>query len=236
MRAAIIYYTCLTHNPLIELACRVQLDRARGEMELVTVSRGQAILFGDTRRVINRPRSPETMHYQVLAGLEATDADYVFLCESDVLYHPSHFNFEPAENAYFYDTNVWKVWADSGIARWTDDLRQVSALCANRELLLANYRARVQRIEEVGRFSIKWSFEPGCRSLPLGFDNYPAKNYRSPYPSICIRHEATLTYSKQSPDEFRNPKYARGWTERDDVPGWGVTRNRFWQFLGELAV
>jgi len=26
--------------------------------------------------------------------------------------------------------------------------------------------------------------------------------------------------SKWSPDEFRNPRYAKGWREADGVPGW----------------
>lgn len=235
MRAAVIYYTCNTHRDDIEQVCRAQLDHARGEHELVTVSRDKAIPFGDERRIVNRPRSPETMHYQILEGLRATDADYVFLCESDVLYHPSHFNFEPGRRAaYWYNTNVWKVWADSGIARWTDNLQQVSACCANRELLLRHYERRIERIETEGRFSVRWGFEPGSHLPPRGFDDIPRKSWMSPAPNICIRHEQTLTYSKQSPEEFRNQKYAQGWTERDDVPHWGRTRDRFNDFLTEL--
>jgi hypothetical protein len=234
MRGAVLYYTCLTHKPDIEQACRVQLRRAT-DMEIVSIARGADIDFGDTRVRVDRKRSPETMHYQILAGLEATDADYVFLCESDVLYPAEHFmTTPPTEPSYLYDTNTWKVWYDSGIARWTDNLRQVSALCADRQLLVEQYKARILRIEQEGKFSIRWSFEPGCRQPPLGFDHYPAVNWQAAKPSICIRHDSTLTYSKQTPEEFRNPKYARGWQERDGVPGWSYTRHRFPAFLQEI--
>ena len=94
MIKAVLYYTCNTHAADIEGACRAQLDRARGNLALGTVSR-EPIRFGDWNIVVDAPRSPLTMHRQILAGLQRLRADVVFLCESDVLYHPSHFEFAP---------------------------------------------------------------------------------------------------------------------------------------------
>lgn len=222
MKKEIIYYTCNTHKLGIEIPCRHQLEQSG--IPIISVSLNKEINFGDKRAVVEGQRSPEMMHRQILTGLELSDADQVFLCESDVLYHPSHFEFDIAPDAppaYFYNINVWKYWIEDGLCVWVDDMKQVSGLTANKDLLLEHYIRRNERIEKEGKFSIKWSFEPGARSLPLGFDNYPRVAYHSRVPNVCIRHEDTLTKSKRSPEEFRNKKYAEGFKTAYEIPGWG---------------
>lgn len=214
MKATALYYTCCLHSLDIEMACRAQLTTAIGEIELGTVSR-EPIRFGDWNVVVEEPRSPLTMHKQILVGLERTDADAVFLCESDVLYHPSHFDFSPPlDDVFYYNTNVWKLRYPDGHAVWTDDLQQVSGCCAMRDLLLEFYRRRVTEIERDG---FNHHYEPGPKT-----SSYAAVNRQSAYPNLDIRHGGTLTRSKWSPKDFRNQRYARGWKETDDdLPGWG---------------
>lgn len=220
MKKEIIYYTCNTHKEDIEMACRSQLLKAG--LPIISVSREKEIDFGDKRVVLQGARSPEMMHRQVLAGLEQSDADYVFLCESDVLYHPSHFEFTPPqEDVYFYNVNVWKYWYDDGLCVWVDNMQQVSGLCSNKHILLEQYRKRVERIDKEGKFSIKWGYEPGSRKLPLGFDDLERYNYKSAVANVCIRHDSTLTVSKRNPEEFRNKRYAEGFKKSDQIPGWG---------------
>jgi hypothetical protein len=224
MKKEIIYYTCNTHREDIEAACRKQL--LKSGVPIISVSREKEIDFGDKRIVLQGARSPEMMHRQVLAGLEASEAEYVFLCESDVLYHPSHFDFTPpVDDTYFYNINVWKYWFEDGLCVWVDVMQQVSGICANRELLLANYRARNERIAKEGRFQRAWGYEPGGRKLPVGFDNNGRESYKSELPNVCIRHGETLTRSKRSPDEFRNKKYAEGFRTSESIPGWGYIRD-----------
>jgi len=222
----ILYYTCLTHLDIIETACRAQLQKARNGHELGSVSRGASIDFGDWNIVIDQPRSALTMHLQILAGLERMTCDYVFLCESDVLYHPSHFDFvPPRKDTFYYNTNIWKARYPDGHAVWTDDLQQVSGLCADRELLLGFYRRRVAKIEREG---FDRHYEPGPK---LG--DYQVQNWQSALPNLDIRHSSTLTASKWSPDEFRNRHYARGWKESNEVEGWGITEGRLEELLKE---
>jgi len=214
VKKCILYYTCNTHDERIELACRQQLLQAKGDCQLVTVSR-EPILFGEWNIVVDGDRGPSTMHRQILAGLERVDADAVFLCESDVLYHPSHFDFEPERaDLFYYNTNVWRVRWKDGHAIWTDNLQQVSGCCAEKDLLLGFYRRRVAQIEKEG---FNRHYEPGPKT-----GLYRTANRQSAYPNLDIRHSRTLTRSKWSPDEFRNKKYAKGWRETDgDLPGWG---------------
>jgi hypothetical protein len=216
-KMGIVYYTCNTHDPAIEKACRRQLTAVRDGHALISVSR-EPIEFGDENIVVEGERGPLTMHKQILAGLDAIDADYVFLCENDVLYHESHFEFTPPRRTiFYYNVNVWKVWTADGLAVWTDDLQQVGGLCAARDLLRDFYWQRIAQIEQRG---FDRHFEPGPK---LG--NWRTANWKSEHPNVDLRHGGNLTRSKRSPDEFRNQRYARGWTEAASVPGWGRTED-----------
>lgn len=205
----IIYYTCNTHLPAIDELCREYLDKV--DLPIISVSLNKAISFGDKRIVVKGERSPLMMHKQIVAGLELSDSEYVFLAESDVLYHPSHFDFTPQrEDAYYFNVNVWKVrWSDGFCVR-TDNSQQVSGIAANRKLLLDFYKARVKEIEKNG---FDRHYEPR---------NAPRINYQSAYPNVCIRHDGNLTKSKWKVDDFRNKEYAKGWQESYEVPGWDI--------------
>lgn len=199
-----LYYTDNRLDGRIAYACWEQLQVAGGGRPIVRVTPGAA-----------RP-GVLTMHRQILMGLEQCDPGVVFLCEHDVLYHPSHFEFVPPEDdTFYYNTNVWKARWPDGHAVWTDDLQQVSGLCADRDLLLDYYTARVEQLEREGP---NRHYEPGLKQTVGG---QKVANWRSEWPNVDIRHGGNLTKSKWSPAEFRNPRYARGWREADEVPGWG---------------
>jgi hypothetical protein len=189
-----------------------------------------------------------TMFRQILAGLAELETDYAFLCEHDVLYSKSHFDFTPPRrDAYHYNLNVWKVDAETGRALFYRT-KQTSGLCADRELLIEHYRKRIEKCEQNARdlrergeavkndgFSRRMGFEPGCHVYPRGVDNFPALEWMSEVPNVDIRHGLNLTPSRWSQDQFRNPDACLGWTEGDGVPGWGKTLGRFNEFLREVA-
>jgi predicted Zn-ribbon and HTH transcriptional regulator len=234
-RKLILYYTCGTHDPVLELAARNNLLRCRNGHELGCISRERTD-FGDWNIVVDLPRSGATMHEQILAGLERSQADYVFLCESDVLYHESHFQFTPPDDKkFYYNVNVWRVMYGTGHAVRTADCKQVSGICASRKLLLETYRKRVEIIRKEGSFPVKrMAYEPGTRGR---FDGEAAETWESPFPNIDITdHGHTLTKPKKSVDDFRNKRYAAGWQETDDeIHGWGKLSGRIGEFLSELA-
>lgn len=233
----VLYYTCNSHDLTLELAARNHLRQSINGHELGCVSRERTD-FGDWNVVVHREKSGTTMHYQILEGLERSRADYVFLCESDVLYSPSHFDFTPpTDDTFYYNTNVWRIRYSDGHAVRTDGLQQVSGICASRQLLLDHYRRRIQLIEtNGGKFDVKkFAYEPGTRG---NFDNSKVANWESPFPNIDITgHGQTLTTPHFSVDSFRNKKYAAGWTETDDqLPGWPKLSNGgLQQLLEQLA-
>ena len=185
--------------------------------------------------MLSAERGYLTMFRQILAGLEASDAEIVFLAEHDVLYHPSHFDFvPPRDDTYYYDLNVWKVDAATGRALHYIT-KQTSGLCASRKLLLDHYRARVARVEREG-FTRSMGFEPGTHRTPRGIDDNPSGEWYSAVPNIDVRHGHNLTPSRWRQDQFRNPRSCRGWIEAGEVPGWGVTAGRMPEFLAELRI
>jgi len=210
MNKVAVYYTCNTHDPVIELLCRKQLLKCN--IPIVSVSRGKEIDFGDVRVVFDGKYGTITMFRQILLGCYNAKADFIFLCEADVLYHPSHFDFSPErKDMFYYNTNVWKVRYPDGHAVWTDDLQQISGICVYRKLALDYF---TERVEQVERGEFNGHYEPS-----------PRENWQSVVCNIDIRHNKTLTKSKWSPSEFRNQKYAKGWKESDTVPGWGLFKD-----------
>lgn len=206
---SIIYYTCNTHQAKIDELCRKQLSKTI--LPIVSVSLNKDLDFGNIRLKTTGERSPLTMHRQIIMGLEACQADYVFLAESDVLYHPSHFDFTPTrDDVFYFNINVWKLrWEDGHCVR-TDVSQQLSGMCGSRQLLLDFFKKRVAQIEQEG---FNRHYEP---------PDDLRENYLSAVANICIRHDKNLTRSKWSVSDFRNKEYAIGWKEADHVPGWDM--------------
>lgn len=230
----IVYYSdCRGDEAILGAAIR-QLKRATNGHHTVAVTLAPLKAHFDRNIVMSAERGYLTMFRQILAGLEASTADIVFFCEHDVLYHPSHFEFTPPRSdRYYYNRNVWKVDAATGRALHYD-CDQTSGLVAYRALLLEHYRKRVELVEREG-YRHSMGFEPGTHATPRGVDDYGAEWWMSPMPNVDIRHGFNLTRSRWSQDQFRNKKYCQGWTEADEVPGWGSTKGRFAEFLREAG-
>ena len=169
-----------------------------------------------------------TMFKQILSALETLDTEYVFFCEHDVLYHPSHFDFTPKDpNVWYYNVNMWKVNSTDGHSLWTDNCKQVSGICVNRETAVKHYRERVKRLEEYtgdnfNSYVRAMGFEPGTHNRAERVDDAKSENYMSEYPNIDIRHGSNLTETRWSPEQFRNKKFTEGWKESTawELPGW----------------
>lgn len=173
-----------------------------------------------------------TMFKQILAALEAQETEYVFFCEHDVIYHPSHFQFTPPKKGvWYYNVNLWKLNAETGHCVRTDDCKQVSGICVDRETAVKHYRRRIEIIEEhikkngeegFDKFVRRVGFEPGTHNRPERVDDSKSESWSSEFPNLDIRHGGNLTATRWSRDQFVNEKYTEGWTEAEwhDVPGW----------------
>jgi len=243
----IVYYSDGRAEPGILDSARAQLLRSGFGIPIVSVTQ-EPLAFG-RNVVVPLRRGILTMFKQILAGLEASETDFVFFCEHDVLYHPSHFEFvPPRDDAPYYNVNCWKVDSETGRALFYV-AKQTSGLCGSRQMLIEHYRKRIARVEQNARdivaaglpvkrdgYDRAMGFEPGShRRRRAAVDDLVAQEWRSPFPNIDIRHANNLTPSRWSQDEFRDKNTCLEWTEADEVPGWGRTKGRFSEFLKEVV-
>ena len=184
--------------------------------------------------VLPLERGSLTMFRQILKGLELLEVDVVFFAEHDVLYAPEHLTYRPTSSrVYAYNTHVWKVDQASGRALHYR-CEQTSGLCADRQLLLEHYRRRVAHVEAHG-FTRRMGFEPGKPMRHGGLDDIPRETWFATRPNVDIRHGGNLTPSRWRKDQFRDQRYTAGWTEADEIPGWGRTAGRFSAWLDEVT-
>ena len=237
----VVYYTDNRIDKKMMLLCQKQILKGIKEKHIISVSL-EPIEFGRNNICLPLKRGYLTMFRQILAGLEANDAEVIFFCEHDVLYHPSHFDFiPPKRDVFYYNLNIWKVRAEDGHGLKVDDCKQTSGLCAYRELLIGHYRRRIAKIlrnqanliergEPVKNegFSRHMGFEPGCHTPPRGVDNFKAGSWVSKFPNIDIRHDKNLTPNRWKKEQFRDKRYTKGWLEAKYIPGWGKWEDIKW--------
>lgn len=230
----IVYYTDNRAPKDIHSVVRQSLLKARanGISHVVTSGISEKPDFGDFSFYMPEfERCYLTMFKQMLAGIENCHADIIFLCEHDVIYHPSHFNFTPCrDDVYCYNENVYQINTETGkTVYWR--AKRASQLCAFRDLLVEHYRKRVAIVEEQG-FTMRMGFEPGTHRRAERVDDYGSESWISPYPNLDLKHGKNLTRAKWSPLDFRNKKNCIEWKDvKDEIPGWGKPQNRFKEFL-----
>lgn len=228
----IVYYTDNRLDKGIQQAVWGQLGRVGVGGVAVSLA-PLAVPAGWENLVWLGERGILTMFEQILAGLEASTAEVIYFCEHDVLYHPSHFDFiPPRPDVFYYNENCWKVDATMGHALFYY-ARQTSGLVAHRALLLEHYRKRVEIVRAHG-YSRKTGFEPGTHRRAERVDDYTAESFFSACPNVDLRHANNLTPSRWQKAQFRDQRYTRGWTEAEEVPGWGRTAGRMGEFLEAL--
>lgn len=208
----VVYISDVRLDQSLLKKCQDKLREAfKGRIVSVTL---KPVDFGENI-VLPLKREKISIFKQILAGLEALDTDYVFLCDDDCLYDSSHFDFTPPrDDVFYYDMNWWRVRTTDGFSvHW--DGKQSNLLCANRQLLVNEYRERVRKVEAEGWH--KGGYEPGTRSLKRGgFSDSPSEVYHAKNPSLDLRHGRNLTGDKWKKEDFRDPKYRVGWGERFD--------------------
>lgn len=215
MSIGVIYYTSNRLKPEIKAGCWKQIERS-----------GLPITVND--KVIGEAGAT-SMFRQILDCLERAKETYVFFCEHDILYHPSHFEFlPPRDDTFYYNVNVWRwdYYCDKVITY--DHHVSVSGLCVNRELAREFYKQRISIIlskayDKLPTFGNPvWARSMGYEPGKLNKEGEYAKKdeWSSEFPNIDIRHTRTMTAPKLDYNNFvRKPV---NWQEStiDKLPGW----------------
>lgn len=232
----IIYYT--SHNVKPEIFEAVQKQILKSGLPIISsslkpINFGDNVVYHADGKTMAEKRGIMSYFNQILLALEVSNAKYVFFCEHDVLYHPTHFDFEPPEDdVFYYNTNVWK-WDYIGKRVVTyDQCASVSGICVNRKHALEFYRKRMKIILDNNWDKVKswgnpsWArhlgYEPGRAGKRNKLEYTKTAEWRSEYPIIDIRHTRCMTIPRWKPELFKNrPK---NWREDiiDNVPGWNI--------------
>jgi len=225
-----IYYTDFSANPEILNACQKQL-RKSFDGEIISVSLNKPLNFGKNI-VLKANGGVVTMFRQILLGLETSTADIVFFTENDVLYHKSHFDFEPLrDDTFYYNTNIFQLKYPEDFAITYDTIKSLSGLCVNRKLAIEHYKKRLQFIKDNNfkddskqpYWARRIGWEPGTKSKRQEMISHDKSEcWKSEYSNIDIRHKNTLTPVKMSLDKFKHKP--KGWKiiKASQIPGWNL--------------
>ncbi len=237
LKKGIIYYTDNQLNLKIAHLCKKNIK----SMGLPIVSASLKPMPDMGKNVVlHMKRGYLAMFKQILAALEASDADIVYFCEHDWLYYKSHFDFTPPKkDVYYYNKNWWRVRVSDGKVV-SYDTQLLPGICAYRTLLVDHYKKVVDTIEKkiselmkdpqmpldyaekvIADLAHRIGFEPGTHRREDRVDDFKCEFWKSEFPILDLRHTSNLTSSKWSPDAFRSQKNCRDWKETTEIPGWG---------------
>lgn len=231
MGQGIVYYTDNRCEERLANLVRKQIRKVF-DGEIISVSQFP-IDFGDKRIVMDLPRVSVSMFKQIYEGLKASTADTIYLCEHDVIYHPSHFAIKSVnKDKIYYNQNRWAVDALTGHCIYR--LTKCTSLCvASRELLMTHFTEWLAMIEKRGYHRSKMGFAPQTHRID-GITRFKLRTYQSAYPCLDIRHATNFTPNRFKIEEFKDPHAIGGWKEASEVPYWGKLEGRFDEFLMEL--
>lgn len=237
IKVGIVQYTDNFGDQNFLEKCRQQIKVCAEEnniSEIVCVSHKPVEDFGKNI-VVNYERGVLAMFKQVVDGIEACDADVIYLAEHDMIYHPSHFSFIPPEkDVFYYDRNRYSVCDETGKAVFyhTD---VPSMMCAYKDFLLDHYKRRVQDLESKdGKWDGKNGYSPP-KGLPKNKRKGTRQTYIAKFPSLDVRRKDSWTRKRMNKKQFRSEKSHRGWKELDILPGWGIIKDRFNDFVNSLG-
>lgn len=228
------FYTDNRVDEKILTVVKSHINASLNGNRLVCVSL-QPLAFGENI-VMNLEHGYLAMAKQQLRGLEELDTDIVFMVEHDILYPKCHFDFiPPTKDTFYYNLNWWKVRMGDGQALHFK-AKQVSGLCAYRDILIEYYKNRVRMIES-GEIGGRRHFEPGSRySRDDGYNKLTTHGFDtwfSEIPYVDIRHDKVVTRNIFDPSGYRGRVV--DWTLADEIPHWGKTKGRFNDWLREVT-
>jgi hypothetical protein len=217
VKKEIIFYT----DPSLKNEKLKQLSKKsikKSGLPILTISLREGVNLG-RNLIIHGYRSHTTLYTQILLGLLVSDADYVFFCEHDCLYHPSHFEFTPpTDDRYYYNNNVYKYrLSDRKVVSY--DCNWLSQLCANRKLLTKHY---IERFKTIANGKRAYGYEPGT-GQSRRIEKTRFERWESEYPNIDVRHGTNWTgVRRMDPSEFKDKSTCQNFKEIkvEEIPGW----------------
>jgi len=216
-----IYYTTNTLDEKIAKPVRDTLQKISDERKIAIVSSSLKRMNFGIKNVRFPSLKPSflTMFKQILGALENSKSDIIFFTEHDVLYHPSHFDFNPPDkDTFYYNQNVWYLRQDGHAMHY--DVNQLSGLCVYREAAIAHFKERFERFSKE-EFTRNTGFEPFTHHRVKWKNEFKLGEWKSEYPNIDIRFGINSTGMRWKKEKYRNQQLLVNWTESEStIPGW----------------
>jgi len=186
IKKAIVYYTNNDLDECLFKAVQSQLLKAADGIPIISVSQ-KPIDFGTNICVGDKPANYRSLYEQILIGAKASEPESIlYLCEHDVFYNKSHFEFVPPEPTHIY-FNLNRYYWYRGIDMFgIPPGRRANSQCVGyRELFIENAIEHLDTIATVGYF------------MPGVYERKKIRNFTSTYANIDIRHDRNLTRPTQ---------------------------------------
>lgn len=231
-----IFYTDSQLNEKIAKPVRENLLKISKEKKMfITSASLKKMDFG--RKNIRFPslkRGYLAMFKQILAALENSTDDIIFFTEHDVLYHSSHFDFNPLnKDTFYYNQNVWYLRDDGHCMHY--DVNQLSGMCGYKEALITHFRERYNLAEQKYKELVnnedetefnRWvrfiGFEPFTHGRMKWKNQFKYSTWSSEFPNIDIRFGINSTGMRWYKSEYKNQQLLINWVESKIIPGWGL--------------
>lgn len=190
------------------------------DVEMVVISNEPRELPAGWRNILKAdPRGAYFDCYgKIVAGLEATERDVVFLLEHDVMYPPEYFELRLPEQAPEWRSRWWYqnwVYTENSAGFWETPRTLTSQLVADRTLLLETFRRRLEWL--AGGGTIDWD-EPGkCRVGQCDTHCDMGMWRVAGAPTIDLRYGGNLTGMRQPRQDGRYRQRIPGWPPHDQL-------------------
>jgi len=208
----IVYYTDSRLEEKLDEAVRKQILKASGGIPIISVSQ-KPLDFGNNICVGIKPRCYLSLYEQLLTGLEAADDNTViYLCEHDVFYHPSHFNFIPPRvDKIYYNLNRYYWMRNINYFMKSIGKRALSQGVAWKSAWMPHVREQVQVRKD------------GIASPCIG----QFLNFESKFPNVDIRHNGNFSNSNRFKNRDKDKLIRNTMGEQAEtyiIEGWGTPR------------
>lgn len=221
----ILFYTCNRIDETFANNVRSYLLETSWGIPIVSVSH-KPIDFGENICVEGLEPSIYNVYKQILIGAKAAKTDYLACCEDDCLYTPEHFEHRPPIDAFYYNTNRWRVHNDSFLFKHRREATAAGMwnCIAPIELMVKTLEARFEKYPVKGS-QIGWG-EPGRYERKLGLPPVKSLAFKTEIPNITFSHETSLGGVRRvGPEDIKKP----------ELPYWGNAkelRERMWNGIG----
>ena len=214
MKKEILYYTSNREKPEFEQKIVAKLKETTN-LPIISVSQkpmdlGRNICVGDVGL------SYLNLYRQQLIGARESNADWLVFAESDFIYPPEYFDFEPTEDCYLYD-NIYILFH-----------QKINSFRKKDGSHGAQYIRRTSLIDRL---------EKGLEGMPEWYDGNPSPWRDKKHEHFVALPEHTTFYGKIPAISFKTGDGVNEWTgvvrksSVQELPYWGSADDLRKEFL-----